>query len=86
MVRYHGYYSGICRGKRNKQNQDGLASSRASRGSCTKEKLSGEVGQADSTSYEVDPLVCPKCNGRIRIIELMEEREVIKKILARLGL
>jgi len=24
MVRYYGYYSNVCRGKRKKQNQDGL--------------------------------------------------------------
>ena len=36
--------------------------------------------------YEVVPLVCPKCNGQMRIIAFIEEQEVIKKILTHLGL
>jgi hypothetical protein len=36
--------------------------------------------------YEVDPLVCPKCNGRMRITAFIEEQEVIKKILTHLGI
>jgi hypothetical protein len=35
--------------------------------------------------YEVDPLVCPKCNGQMRIRAFIEEQEVIKKILTHLG-
>jgi hypothetical protein len=35
---------------------------------------------------EVDPLVCPKCNGQMRIIAFIEEEEIIKKVLAHLGL
>jgi predicted methyltransferase len=31
--------------------------------------------------YEVDPLTCAKCQGRIRIIAFIEDEEVIKKIL-----
>ena len=29
--------------------------------------------------YEVDPLVCPECSGPMRIIAIIEEREVIRK-------
>ena len=39
--------------------------------------------------YEVDPLTCPKCFGRMRIISFIEDEEVIKKIkkiLKHLGL
>lgn len=36
--------------------------------------------------YEVDPLLCPKCNGAMRIIAFIEEQPVIKKILSHLGL
>ena len=36
--------------------------------------------------YEVDPLVCPKCNGHMRIRAFIEEQEIIKKILTHLGL
>ena len=38
--------------------------------------------------YHVDPLVCPKCGGRMRIIAFVEARqdEVIRKVLQRCGL
>jgi len=31
--------------------------------------------------YEVDPLVCPKCQGSMKIISFIEELDVIEKIL-----
>ena len=36
--------------------------------------------------YEVDPLVCPKCSGAMRVIAFIEDPNVIKKILKHLGL
>ena len=36
--------------------------------------------------YEVDPLNCPKCDGAMRILAFIEDREVIRKILSHLGL
>jgi hypothetical protein len=36
--------------------------------------------------YEVDPLECPRCKGPMRVIALIEEPEVIRSILAHLGL
>jgi hypothetical protein len=36
--------------------------------------------------YETDPLVCPKCSGEMRIISLIDQPDVIKKILQHLGL
>ena len=36
--------------------------------------------------YEVDPLVCPKCNGQMRIVSFIEDQAVISKILRHLGL
>jgi hypothetical protein len=36
--------------------------------------------------YEVDPLVCAKCQGKMKIIAFIEDEEVIKKILKHLGL
>ena len=35
---------------------------------------------------EVDPLTCPKCQGRMRILAFIEDEEIIKKILKHLGL
>jgi len=36
--------------------------------------------------YEVDPLTCAKCQGKMRILAFIEDEEVIKKILKHLGL
>jgi hypothetical protein len=36
--------------------------------------------------YEVDSLVCPKCQGKMKIIAFIEDEEVINKILKHLGL
>ena len=36
--------------------------------------------------YEVDPLTCPKCSGKMKVIVVIEDKEVIKKILKHLGL
>lgn len=36
--------------------------------------------------YEVDPLVCPRCSGTMRIIALIEQPAVIERILTHLGL
>jgi hypothetical protein len=35
--------------------------------------------------YEVDPLVCPKCQGVMRMISFIEDAQVIRDILSHLG-
>jgi hypothetical protein len=34
----------------------------------------------------VDPLTCPKCHGKMKILSFIEDEEIIKKILKHLGL
>jgi len=36
--------------------------------------------------YEVDPLLCPKCKGAMKIISVIDQPEVIKAILLHVGL
>jgi len=36
--------------------------------------------------YEVDPLVCPKCSGEMKIVSFIEDEDVIYAILHHLGL
>ena len=93
MVRYYGYYSNVSRGKRKKSDQDELIP-------CILEPVEDPDLSGDGTSkeyrknwarliqkiYEVDPLSCPKCHGRMRIISFIENEEVIKKILKHLDL
>jgi len=36
--------------------------------------------------WEADPMLCPKCSREMRIVALIDEREVIERILRHLGL
>jgi hypothetical protein len=36
--------------------------------------------------YEIDLLICPKCQGLMRIISFIEDDRIIEKILKHLGL
>mgnify|MGYP005856477261 CR=1 FL=1 len=79
MVRYNGYYSNVCRGKRKKQGRvepdcviedDGYAKGDSKFWARLIKKI-----------YEVVPLLCPRCKGQMRIIAFIEDCKVIKKIL-----
>ena len=85
MARYYGYYSNVARGKRKKADEDDKIP-------CI---LESELSDQDfrrnwarliQKIYEVDPLVCPKCSGEMRVIAFIEDPDVIKKILKHLGL
>ena len=83
MVRYYGYYSNVCRGKRKETGDEGVP--------CILEadKSSKEYrknwARLIQKIYEVDPLTCPECRGVMRIISFIEDREVIQAILKHLG-
>ncbi len=86
LVRYAGWYSNRARGKRRRMDADapGVAVEEAdvptaSRARSTWARLIHKV-------YEVDPLECPKCKGPMRVISLIEDSEVIRRILRHLGL
>jgi hypothetical protein len=84
-VRYYGYYSNKSRGLRKKAHADdqlptivhGEMSFRQFRRNWA--RLIGKI-------YEVDPLLCPKCQGEMKIIAFIEQQEVIKKIFRHLKL
>ena len=85
MVRFVGFYSNVSRGKRKKQEQDGVipsildpdGSSREYRKNCA--RLIQKI-------YEGDPLTCPRCSGTMKVISVIEEEQIIRKILKHLGL
>ena len=85
MVRYYGYYSNVARGKRKKADVDNKIP-------CILEpELTDKVFRRNwarliQKIYEVDPLVCPKCSGAMRVIAFIEDPDVIKKILKHLDL
>ena len=85
LVRYVGWYSNRARGERAKKvfTQAGAAlpvpSEFAVRAKATWARLIRKV-------YEADPLECPKCKGPMRVIALIEDPGVIRRILEHLGL
>ena len=85
MVRYYGYYSTMARGTRKKSDQDELISSILEPNGTSKEYRKNWARLIHKI-YEVDPLTCPKCKGRMRVLAFIEYQEVIKKILKHLGM
>ena len=85
IVRYYGWYSNVLRGKRQKETTAEvipyLIESDISPKACRKSwaRLIRKI-------YEVDPLICPKCQGAMRIISSIEDQEVVKAILQYLGI
>ena len=71
MVRYYGYYSNVSRGDRKKEGSDDDVP-------CILEPQGDEKAFRRNWArliqkiYEVDPLVCPQCQGTMRIIRSIE--------------
>jgi hypothetical protein len=89
LVRYVGWYSNRARGERAKAptGHDPLASP-----AVPVEALSEFAARAKAAwarlirkVYEADPLECPKCKGPMRIIALIDDPGVIRRILEHLG-
>ena len=85
MVRYYGYYSNKSRGLRKKASTDddvpALIESEAS-----SKEFRKNWARLIQKIYKVNPLLCPKCLGSMKIISLIEDEDVISKILKHLGL
>ena len=75
----------MARGKRKKNDQDELIPSILELEGSSK-IYKRNWSRLIQKIYEVDPLTCPKCQGRMRILAFIEDEEVIKKILNHLGL
>jgi hypothetical protein len=84
MVRYYGYYSNVCRGKRKETEGNGLPF--ILEADKSPKEYRENWARLIQKIYEVDPLTCPKCRGIMRIISFIENREIIKAILKHLGL
>jgi hypothetical protein len=78
------HHSKVSRGKRKETEDDGVPSIlEADQGSKEYRKNWARLIQK---IYEVDPLTCPKCQGRMRIVSFIKDRRVIKTLLKRLGM
>jgi hypothetical protein len=86
MVRYYGWYSNKKRGMRKKEGttnkpvalQEDLTDYQKS---CRK-RWAALIRKI----YEVDPLICPKCGAKMKIVSSIEDDITIHKILPHLGL
>jgi len=84
MVRYYGLYSNAHRGKKRKAEPD------ISHLPIIEEETPflPQKGWAEMIKkvYEIDPLVCPKCAGRMKVISFIQDYTVIDKIINHLKL
>ena len=85
MVRYYGFYSNKSRGLRKKAGSDdevpALIDSDISR-----KEFRKNWARLIQKIYHVDPLLCPKCSGTMKIISFIEDEQLVKKILKHLNL
>jgi len=77
MVRYYGYYSNVSRGKRQKENQDGLIPYILEQEGAKKE-CRKNWARLIQKIYEVDPLTCPKCSGTMKVLSVIEDEDVTR--------
>jgi len=85
MVRYYGFYSNKSRGLRKKTGIDDAVPALIESEVSSKE-FRKNWARLIQKIYDVDPLLCPKCLGSMRIIAFIEEEQLVKKILKHLNL
>ncbi len=89
LVRIIGWYSNRARGERAKALRDKDTTKTPT---APVEPVSEFAARAKAASarlirkvYEVDPLECPKCKGPMRVIALIDDPSVVRRILEHLG-
>jgi hypothetical protein len=81
----YGYYSNKSRGLRKKADADNQLPTIIP-GEMSPKEFRQNWARLIKKIYEVAPLVCPKCQGAMRVISVIEDPLIIKKILKHLGL
>jgi hypothetical protein len=76
QIRYYGQYSNKRRGQKAKQEAVEKRTLDAQQ-----KKFVMKWAQLIKMVYEVDPLICPKCGGMMKIVSFIEEKDLIRKIL-----
>jgi len=96
LVHYYGAYSNVVRGKLKARGQvlqaESLASGPGVHSPPPPPSVSPSLAalrrgwaQLIRRVYEVDPLVCPRCQGLMRVVAFITEGRVIRRILDHLG-
>jgi len=92
LVRYIGWYSNKMRGQRDKHAaEEAKAAGQAVEVIDVSEHQPRRIPSAKwreliKRVWESDPLLCPKCHNEMRIVSLIDDPEVIERILRHLGL
>ena len=82
-VRYYGSYSNVTRGRLKKE--EGQPKFHII-GDESPKSLNRSWARLTQKVYEVDPLVCSRCGGDMRIVVFIEDYKVVGKILDYLGI
>jgi len=94
LVRYYGWYSNKMRGQRKKHAEEEREASEVDEGVEVIDVSEHQPRRIPSKKWrdlikkvwEADPLICPDCQREMRIVSLIDERDVIVKMLKCLGL
>jgi hypothetical protein len=84
LVFYFGAYSNVARGKRKKAARTLQAAGQLAAAAETREEQTARRrswAQLLRRVSEVDPLICAKCGGEMRVVAVIRDPPVIKKIL-----
>ena len=85
MVRYYGFYSNKSRGLRKKAGTDDQVPALID-SDLSPQAFRKNWARLIQKIYHVDPLLCPKCFGSMRIIAFIDDEQLVKKILKHLDL
>jgi hypothetical protein len=94
MIRYYGAYSSVVRARRARQSAAAVGTAaalglsqpvEADTTDPDRRALRRTWAQLIRRIYEVDPLVCPRCGGTMRIIAFITESRVVGQILKHLA-
>jgi hypothetical protein len=86
QIRYYGWYSNKSRGLREKEKKSVALPGQPEPDTAFRRKCPLTWTALIKCVYEVDPLKCPKCGGKMRVISFIEKDTVIEKILRHCGL
>jgi hypothetical protein len=99
MVKYYGYYSNKSRGLRKKAKNEEMINNESCNdtnemdcdviklmfSNLKRKKFNKSWARLIQKVYNVNPLCCPKCVGKMRIISFIKDEPIIKKILKHLN-
>ena len=93
MVRYYGWYSNKSRGLRAKRAAEAAGKNQVDGVQIIdvsdyqpRRVASKKWRELIKKVWEIDPLICPKCQGEMKMIALIDEAAVVSRILKHMGL